>query len=1276
MKSKILILFCGILIFAGMSLAAQDTPQIIHGTIDDDTPFVEVPIVVTKQGMTVIADINKVHEEDDLDTLLYLVDNQGNIVAENDDRARGDTNSTIVFPQADAITYTLIATRYKVERGDSSGDFEIHIRLVAAEEGQEQFTYETPDDAYTAALEIGFPELDVNPEAEWTILAYYGGDNNLEPGILNDFKEFELAGGSMESVRIIALVDRSPRFDTSNDDWQTTRLFEIGEDATGISEEEFPPTIDSEILTDLGNLEMDDGETLAQFLVWAIRHYPARHYVVAFASHGAGWQGIITDDTTSVSPGNYAILSIPELQSAFELATEAAGVETFDLLINDACLMSSIEYFAGISRFFRYSLASPEIVVDPALDMMRFTELLKEAGGPIDYEAVGAELVDLYIQRDILKRQTSDIVYLTHSVTFLENFDPLTAAVENFARVINRNPVINSVMLGNARTNAYTYTSFMGGNTRIDLGDLMQQTIALSTDGAVIRAAERVLLALNDARVYADAGERAKSRVSYYNIYFPDSSRDFKIGYFEESPLPEWGRMLRNYYNAVTPQVWSVGGIGFHLPVAPRVTFVSVYPQTGVNLLHPVVMTAQVVGRGIAYGDTTIDQVQADGTIIRMSTERLLTPEIDAQGNYQRINKWNPGVNMQEVYWDVTLAMVTNGEVSNFESFIFTEDVVFLDGRYQEPDSESWDDVAVLFSRETGDLQRIVGKSTGSDALGVVEIAPGSLFQVYNSIVTPDGRVSSEPGNTYIWPEDGLSWSWQPAPSGEYNLGLLMTAFGGTTGFDATTVEVDNEGVDPTLRSENWTDLGNILPRWADWPWYVYSDAEGDWGYYRSNNAANTENLTVYFHIWDDPAFDPTPENIAQAMLDIYERELVSDFLETTISGMPVVEYEYTYKTDAGTFRGLAFAYYNAAVDFGIIYAAEALDGRGNLNKVYTLLRDELTLYDPAEIENNSTWAFYTRSPELVSVNEVRYWIPSDWQRIDKDQANDAWDYYAPGGNTASPTLMATANVTEIVNGMDSLSTLASTFVMTSLQEYLLTGNRTYYGDYHTWDAVLYSGVRGMQHVLGRIYVTDVADQVYAIWVETPDAEGVATVINEVFEPIADSYKVTLSESAVVLELETAIDATSIEEPAILLRYDRRSLVLYNRWPTGATIDVSDLTFVQTPAEGAPISFAATEWGGDNLTALQSGDCYQALMAFYSELPANDFPTDICVWRQGYFSTARAFWTSQTPDATFEVRLGDETIGTCPTVPAISYPEFQAGDVDFGDEVRCFITLP
>ena len=175
----LLTILLGVTVAQGQELFA---PFAVNGSIDNGTPFIEYPFTVLTDNSDLIVDIAKT--SGDLDTLLYLVDNTGTIIGDNDDF--GDTtNSRIEFPRVPAGQYTVVATRYKSIAGDSTGEFEMNVNLRRAEFGVPEYRL-SPEDLAAA----GYPAIEPRERADWTVLAYYGGDNNLEEGVIDDFNEF------------------------------------------------------------------------------------------------------------------------------------------------------------------------------------------------------------------------------------------------------------------------------------------------------------------------------------------------------------------------------------------------------------------------------------------------------------------------------------------------------------------------------------------------------------------------------------------------------------------------------------------------------------------------------------------------------------------------------------------------------------------------------------------------------------------------------------------------------------------------------------------------------------------------------------------------------------------------------------------------------------------------------------------------------------------------------------------------------------------------------
>jgi hypothetical protein len=1103
-------------LFVGVA-TAQDT-RTLNGTIDANTPFVDVAFVVG-DNQTITLDM--VATGGDLDPYIYLIAPDGTALTWNDDRERGDSNSRIVYPSATAGTYSAVATRYGVTEGETSGTFELTINTAPTTPPVEA-DYATTPDALTAA---GFPSIEVRPQAQWTIIAYYGGDTNLEQGILHDLKEFENAGGSTENVRIVALFDRNPENFATDPDWSSSRLYEI----TATTDPN-PDAISSVAITDLGVAQVTgDGQYFAQFLTWALTHFPAQRYAIAFGSHGAAWEGLIQDDTPNPedapATGSKDLLSLSELSKAFAIGQQVAGVEKFDLLVNDACSMSSIEYFSALQPYFVTSLASPEVVIDPALSMTTLTQLLNENPAE-DVKVYARRLVDQYIDVDIRTKNSPDLVNLTHAVTDLTQFDALEAAVEDFARVFNANPRTYAAVVGAARHNAGTvvYSGFLGSTTKIDLGTFMQAIVQTAVSPQLRDAALNVLDALETVKVYArNGGNTALDNASYYNIYFPEDEGTFRPLYLENSPLTEWGRMLRNYYSANNPSLAAITGDtsqDFHAPFSPQINITSVYPPTGTpaSISSPVTVDTEVVGRNLAYVETTTDQKQPDGTFIRLATERVLL-DIPTENGVERLNLWSPGVDLRSVNWDVTLpklyavddpSTITDATNGVFEYVSFVGDLAYLDGYYREPNSDTYHDVTVIFngvdraSRELGRVLRVISRSPSSETAADIQISVGSEFIPFRQSVTADGVTTLllSP-NRLTWPEGGLVYQWSPAPNGEYTYGLLATAYGGTTGYNKTTIVVDNTTSTFDVRGETVPFGGFSLQRPIEWERLVYSIGDLEpytLELYRSSAPDGREDISVYIISEFDNNFEPIPDDltfIVNKLVEVGGLVLVGEPRAITVQGVPALEFDYTYESEAGTVTGRAFTVYNAPLASGNTFAAESLDGAGAaLEARYAALRDTIRLFDAgvvldARVRN---WRFQY----FNDVDNYTFLRPATWFAAEMPP-----NRYSENGDPASSAFFEWFTQPEDGASLSDLL-LNTTSYTAELENFIITRTRSY-ANLAAWDVVQYTATRNGQAVQGRYYATSLNEVRVILHVEVPDTPEGAAIMTNTLEILVDT---------------------------------------------------------------------------------------------------------------------------------------------------------------------------
>lgn len=234
-------------------------------------------------------------------------------------------------------------------------------------------------------------------QTEWTMLLYLAGDYSDGGSLYNTFDELiDRLGESFRNtnVRIAAMID-GPR---DNDTFRVTVT--PGTVST-------PATVDRQRHPEQEQA-MDKSATLAQFIQWGQRTFPADHYYLSVANHGQAVQGIAWD-TTSASDGS-AYLTPQELREA--LGTD--GVVPVDIVHLDACSLNLFEVAYELRErsevviasqylawdFFAYDLYvdtfTPQTTAQAASQTIveTYAELAREHEVPFTISAMDVERVE------------------------------------------------------------------------------------------------------------------------------------------------------------------------------------------------------------------------------------------------------------------------------------------------------------------------------------------------------------------------------------------------------------------------------------------------------------------------------------------------------------------------------------------------------------------------------------------------------------------------------------------------------------------------------------------------------------------------------------------------------------------------------------------------------------------------------------------------------------------------------------------------------------------
>ncbi len=119
--------------------------------------------------------------------------------------------------------------------------------------------------------------------ADWTVMVYLAGDNNLDGAGVADLREMKKVGSSA-SVNVIAQFDRGGSRGT-------TKRFYLRKSTD----------LPKDAVQDLGETDTGDPRVLCDFFRWGVKHYPARHYLLVIWNHGAGWD----DSNLYANHGDY-----------------------------------------------------------------------------------------------------------------------------------------------------------------------------------------------------------------------------------------------------------------------------------------------------------------------------------------------------------------------------------------------------------------------------------------------------------------------------------------------------------------------------------------------------------------------------------------------------------------------------------------------------------------------------------------------------------------------------------------------------------------------------------------------------------------------------------------------------------------------------------------------------------------------------------------------------------------------------------------------------------
>jgi len=314
------------------------------------------------------------------------------------------------------------------------------------------------------------------PMGEWTVMVYVVA-SDLESPKPKDYASQDISemsqgtqGNNSDTIHVVVTTGGSKA-----PNWDTVKRFFIHDGQ--------PP----HVLADLGKQKMSEPQTLSKFVQYAQANFPAQHYALILWNHGGGTAGFGQD--RSVVPAE--MMDLTGLKNSYQSIQKQNGL--LDIVVYDACLMSSIEVAEITSGVTKVMAASTESEPEHGLD---YAHLLKTiATNPPKNGVEFGKIVKTGYLQQARTKGTFNSSQITYSVLDLTQLPAFNKTLESFAKELNKQlqkkGILTSEMLSRGIIRAPGYPSKNAkrlpsldlddypepegmGNFRIDLYNFLQ----------------------------------------------------------------------------------------------------------------------------------------------------------------------------------------------------------------------------------------------------------------------------------------------------------------------------------------------------------------------------------------------------------------------------------------------------------------------------------------------------------------------------------------------------------------------------------------------------------------------------------------------------------------------------------------------------------------------------------------------------------------------------------------------------------------------------------
>lgn len=377
-----------------------------------------------------------------------------------------------------------------------------------------------------------------NRSLEWAIMVYLNGDNALSAAqgvILEEIRQV----GSTSDVQITILIDQNQEDDT--------RLYYL-----------VGTTLDQQTWETESN--MDDADTIRDYVLKVKSDYPANHYELIISSNkGSGWQGICWDDH-----GDGIMITMPELLDALNQITNN-GADKLDILGIETCMTGNTEVAYQIKNCVDIFMAYPECAL---LGDWPYTEAFNEliADPQMTASDYAITTVDYFVPQNLPQYD----MITTMAATELSYLGDLGIQINDLAVEFMDNLDQYRDQITSALTSARIYALLWDIDYYIDFYDFLE--LLTINDPDVVNIKNNIM-GIMDTAVIANK-HLIDDPAHGLSIYFPRRTSDYNNSLrYDVLPSPyeetlfaidtQWDEFLKTYLGLLgnqPPEIPNING--------------------------------------------------------------------------------------------------------------------------------------------------------------------------------------------------------------------------------------------------------------------------------------------------------------------------------------------------------------------------------------------------------------------------------------------------------------------------------------------------------------------------------------------------------------------------------------------------------------------------------------------------------------------------------------------------------------------------------------------